>query len=202
MYLCVQNSKNGEFRVALKDVEKTKIKLFMKKVLLIAIVALVAMTGCKKQSELSMESISGKATLTGTVYYAPGKEITKRDGVVIKDDVPAANQKLVVAVPYSEYQSGAKGEKYFETTIGSDGGFSISIPVSSTKNLSNYRYVLRPFKAEYTAIEYDENYEPEEVEKMAYFDKITLDEPILENGNTYYVGTVTLIYSKLIDINK
>lgn len=173
----------------------------MKKILLIAIVALTAMTGCKKQSELTMESIGGSATLTGTVYYAPGYEYSKKDGKVKKDDVPAANQKLVVAVPYSEYQSDAKGDKYFETVIGSDGNFSISIPVSPTKNLSNYRYILRPFQAKYTDVEYDSGVY-ETIEKMAYFDKITLKNTPLENGNTYYVGKVTLTHSALIDIKK
>lgn len=179
----------------------------MKKIILFAFVALVALTGCEnKQSELTIDSLGGSATLTGSVFYAPGYEIKKIDGKnkeVPLDDVPAANQKLLVVVPNSSYLSGASNNKTFETTINEDGSFSITIPVPVTKNLSGYKFEIRPFTADYTYILYNEEYPyaPYDVKKTtAYFKTIsglsTLDE--LKNGNIYYVGKATLNYSEFI----
>lgn len=179
----------------------------MKKILLFAFVALVAMTGCeKKQSEFTIDSLGGNATLTGSVFYAPGYKIDSKGSDEQLEALPAANQKLLVVVPNSSYLSGASGNKTYETTIAKDGSFSITIPVPATKNLSGYDFDIRPFKAEYNAIVYNYEVYPYtkfEEKKTAYIDYISgLSTPSLKNGNTYYVGKVTLTYSKLIDINK
>lgn len=180
----------------------------MKKIILFAFVALVALTGCeKKQSELTIDSLGGSATLIGSVFYAPGYFTIKNyTDIEPLEAVPAANQKLLVVVPGSSYLSEAKGDKTYETTIKEDGSFSITIPVPVTKNLSGYNFEIRPFTADYKDYNYDRSSEKYSiVEKIAYFDKIptsyisSLSTPELKNGNTYYVGKVTLNYSNFIE---
>lgn len=178
----------------------------MKKIILFAFVALVALTGCEnKQSELTIDSLGGSATLTGSVFYAPGYFTIKTNtDIEPLEAVPAANQKLLVVVPNSSYLE-VKGEpsnRTYETTIAKDGSFSITIPVPVTKNLSGYKFEIRPFTADYKFPDYDYSSKKYSiVEKIAYFDKISglSTSNNLKNGNTYYVGKVTLNYSNFIE---
>lgn len=100
----------------------------MKKFLLCASLLGLLFTSCeKKESELNLEDIQGKAVIEGTLSYNQGKRLA--NGVVVECQSPLSNATVVVSVPYSEYQASSQGEKKYEAVTDSEGKYSIEIPV-------------------------------------------------------------------------
>ena len=100
----------------------------MKKFLLCASLLGLLFTSCeKKESELNLEDIQGKAVIEGTLSYNQGKRLV--NGVVVECQSPLSNATVVVSVPYSEYQENSQGEKKYEAVTDSEGKYSIEIPV-------------------------------------------------------------------------
>jgi len=118
----------------------------MKKNLFLALMAVLVLAGCElqEQSQLTLDSITTKATITGTIMYDPGYD---ENGDAL-DLCPAAEQKVYVVIPYTEYDKNAVGEKMFEATIDPSGKFVLDIPMVST-TLSDVELNLRPFSADY-----------------------------------------------------
>lgn len=87
-------------------------------------------TSCKKeQSELTMETVKGKAYITGKVEYNEG--FAKESGVIVTDHMaPAAGQIVMVQVNTSDYAEGAVGKQTFTTNTDEKGHYTIEIPVS------------------------------------------------------------------------
>jgi hypothetical protein len=95
---------------------------------LLSAVLLFGFSGCKKeQTELNIDDSQYHAIIQGTLVYPAGHSSTTDLG-----GTPASNQKVYVDVPASYYASApheAKKRFYADAPTGSDGKFTIKIPV-------------------------------------------------------------------------
>lgn len=119
----------------------------MKNQILLFIVALTMgalFSSCEKkeQSQLTLESIPGRATIKGIVVYDEGaKKQEGQNTVIMNNLVPSKGQTVQIEVAYSEYSPGdpgdpsipgATGTKIFEVLTDESGMYSIDIPVGAT----------------------------------------------------------------------
>ncbi|MBR5434328.1 MAG: DUF3869 domain-containing protein [Bacteroidales bacterium] len=135
----------------------------MKKFLLyVASFATIAFTGCsKEQSELSIDDVQAKATISGKVTYDGGSYYDKTDAAtVLLDAVAASNVTVVVKVNNKDYNGTDGTYQYFETKTDENGNFSIDVPVYIA--ISNAEVYNLPFYAEWTE---DDNTSGEHVKK-------------------------------------
>ena len=102
----------------------------MKKHFLLFAAIAVALVGCKKQSELSLDNIKDVATISGYVSYSTG-QYAEENNYSTEVTAPAAGRMVYVDIPYSAYSSGATGTKTFTTVVDSLGHYTLSIPVPS-----------------------------------------------------------------------
>ena len=125
----------------------------MKKILLyVATLATIAFTGCsKEQSELSVDDVKAKATISGKVTYDGGSYYDKTEAkTVLLNDVAASNVTVVVKVENDNYTGDGGSFLYFETQTDANGLFSIDVPVYNSLTADVYNL---PFYA--TWQEYD-----------------------------------------------
>lgn len=100
-----------------------------KRHLFFALCATLAFASCEKeQSELNLDQLSGKATVSGTVYYDPGvnPETNMPDSYV-----PKANAQVMLSINYSQYNQAAVGKQQYIATTDAEGKYSFEIPVST-----------------------------------------------------------------------
>ena len=141
---------------------------------LIATSGLLALVGCDpEQSELSLDSITEKAVVSGTFVYDAGVDISGTDYTVNKY-APVAGQKVYLEIPYSEYLgndvssasmtsttgSGGdsetdtdtpdtkenKGNKVYETVTDAEGHWAFEVPVKSA-GINNVTVRMESFRA-------------------------------------------------------
>ena len=113
----------------------------MKKILLYAAsLATIAFTGCsKEQSELSVDDVKAKATISGKVTYDGGSYYDKTDAkTVLLSDVAASNVTVVVKVENDNYNGDGGSFLYFETQTDANGLFSIDVPVYNSLSATVY----------------------------------------------------------------
>lgn len=138
---------------------------------LIATTGLLALSGCDpEQSELSLDSITEKAVVSGTFVYDAGVDISGTDYTVNKY-APVAGQKVYLEIPYSEYlgsdgnsvsvisasgNTGGdastpdtkenKGNKVYETVTDAEGHWAFEVPVKSA-GINNVTVRMESFRA-------------------------------------------------------
>ena len=99
----------------------------MKKFFLCAAVAMLALVGCEKQnqSSLDFDQVEKAATVSGTLvaYVNNPKTATAT--------LPLEGIRLYISVPSDKYVDGAAGIQEFETKTAADGSFSITIKTGS-----------------------------------------------------------------------
>lgn len=110
----------------------------MKKILLCAAMAMLALVGCEKQqnSELNFDDVKGKAVVTGKLVgyvNAPGEATVKQ---------ALAGIRVYVQVPNSEYRKGAEGNSLFESKTDEEGNYSIEVKLG-TKGIAANQAKLR-----------------------------------------------------------
>ena len=116
---------------------------------MIAMSSCMAFIGCNpEQSELSLDSITEKATVSGTFVYDAG--VNMSDTVyTVSNYAPAAGHTVYLEIPYSEYwdndgnssssssgsgtstSQGNKGNKVYETVTNDAGEWSFEVPTVS-----------------------------------------------------------------------
>ena len=116
----------------------------MKKLLLVAVVAMLAFVGCKKQSELDFNNMKS-ATVYVSVKYNPGAHMV--NGEIVNENLPYSNAQVVARISYSEYSDEAVGVKQVEAKNMGDGKYEVQIPAGQ-KPIDAEIYV-RGFKADY-----------------------------------------------------
>ena len=96
----------------------------MKKIFLFAAVAMLALVGCEKQkqSSLDFEQVQSNATITGRLVYFADKLGTNTA------ETPLASQRVYFMVDDSLYAKKAEGVKSFEAITDADGNYSITVP--------------------------------------------------------------------------
>lgn len=128
----------------------------MKKLFLLATFAMGAFlfSACTtEQSEMSLDSIEGKATIQGKVMYDQG---ACQDGDAVLDGinmVPAGGVTVTAKVPYSAYKSGSEGDKLFTVTTDAAGNYSVTVP--ATSNAAQVTINVLPFYTSYGTINSD-----------------------------------------------
>ena len=113
----------------------------MKKILLYAAsLATIAFTGCsKEQSELSVDDVKAKATISGKVTYDGGSYYDKTEAKTVSlSDVAASNVTVVVKVENDNYTGDGGSFLYFETQTDENGLFSIDVPVYNSLTATVY----------------------------------------------------------------
>jgi hypothetical protein len=110
----------------------------MKKILLCAAMAMLALVGCEKavQSELSFDDVKDFATVTGKlVGYVdvPGQATVKQ---------ALAGVRVYVEVPNDEYRTGAEGNRLFEGKTDEEGNYSIKVALG-TKGIAAGKALLK-----------------------------------------------------------
>ena len=113
----------------------------MKKFLLYAAsLATIAFTGCsKEQSELSVDDVKAKATISGKVTYDGGSYYDKTEAKTVSlSDVAASNVTVVVKVENDNYTGDGGSFLYFETQTDENGLFSIDVPVYNSLTATVY----------------------------------------------------------------
>ena len=116
----------------------------MKKLLLVAVVAMLAFVGCKKQSELDFNNMKS-ATVYVTVEYNPGAH--EVNGEIINENMPYANAQVVARIDYSEYSDEAEGVKQVEASNVGGGKYEVKIPAGQKP--VDAEIFVRGFKADY-----------------------------------------------------
>lgn len=99
----------------------------MKKIFLFAAVAMLALVGCEKQnqSSLDFEQVQQSAKISGTLVYFADK------AGAATVETPIANQRIFFQVAGNQFANGANGSKQFEATTGADGSFEIVVPTGA-----------------------------------------------------------------------
>ena len=99
----------------------------MKKVFLFAAVAMLALVGCEKQnqSSLDFEDAKSEAKISGNLVYFADKAGTATEEVAL------ANQRIYFQVEANKYADGAIGVKTFEAKTDANGAFTITVPMGS-----------------------------------------------------------------------
>lgn len=110
----------------------------MKKILLCAAMAMLALVGCEKaqQSELNFEDVKDFATVTGKlVGYVdvPGQATVKQ---------ALGGVRVYVEVPNSEYRTGADGNRLFEGKTDEEGNYTIKVALG-TKGIAAGKALLK-----------------------------------------------------------
>lgn len=119
----------------------------MRRNLLVAAFAALALVGCQKQSELNFDDISTKATVQGYVYVDQGY-MADATGF-IKSTQPAEGCVVAVKVDYTAYDKNASGgQKQFEATCDANGFYQVQVPVGQTA-ISGMSVYTRPFIGKY-----------------------------------------------------
>lgn len=99
----------------------------MKKILLCAAMAMLALVGCEKavQSELSFDDVKEFATVSGSLvgYVDVPGQATVKSGL--------GGIRVYVQVANSDYKTGAQGSALFETKTAEDGSFEIKVKVGA-----------------------------------------------------------------------
>lgn len=99
----------------------------MKKFFLFAAVAMLALVGCEKQnqSSLDFEQVQQSAKISGTLVYMADK------AGAATVETPVAGQRIFFQVAGGQYATGAEGSKQFEATTKEDGSFEIVVPTGA-----------------------------------------------------------------------
>lgn len=110
----------------------------MKKILLCAAMAMLALVGCEKavQSELNFEDVKDFATVTGKLVgyvNTPGEATVKQ---------ALAGVRVYVEVPNDEYRTGAEGNRLFEGKTDEEGNYSIKVALG-TKGITAGKALLK-----------------------------------------------------------
>jgi len=113
----------------------------MKKFFLCAAMAVLALVGCEKQnqSSLDFDQVEKAATISGTLvaYVNHPKEATQT--------MPLAGVRLYVQVDSKTYVDGAEGAQQFETKTAEDGSFKITVKTGA-KTISGAHLYSDDFK--------------------------------------------------------
>lgn len=90
------------------------------------------LVGCKpEQSEMTLDQLTTKAVVAGTIVYDAGVDINSDNQYQVNQIVPAAERTIYVEIPYSQYGNATnQSNKIFETTTDSVGAYSIEIPTT------------------------------------------------------------------------
>lgn len=144
----------------------------MKKHFLLFAAIAVALVGCKKQSELSLDNIKDVATISGYVSYSTG-QYAEENNYSTEVTAPAAGRTVYVDIPYSAYSSGATGTKTFTTVVDSLGNYTLSIPVPAV-GVSGASLRFEEFTAEQSLYQRMEEGQPVFETRMC---KFTLEAP-------------------------
>ncbi len=120
----------------------------MKKLITLSFFVALFATSCSdSQSSYSVDSISDKATVMGTVYYNEGYKQLSNTTVIENYSSVAANQSIIARIGYDQYSSNNSGEMIIQTTTDEAGCYSIEIPVVGTTNIT---VEVTPFVASYS----------------------------------------------------
>ena len=156
----------------------------MRRNLLVAAFAALALVGCQKQSELNFDDISTKATVQGYVYIDQGY-VADGSGFA-KLSKPADGVAVAVKVDYTAYdKDAAGGQKLFEATCDANGFYQVEIPVGQ-KAISGMSVYTRPFIGKYYDIV---NYAIMEME-VSYPEASTSVE--IEQGKVFTAQNITI----------
>ena len=100
----------------------------MKKLTITILIACIAMvfTGCKKEnSKFDLDSVQGKATLSGLVYYNPGYNLNASGNPELKNNAAVSGKTV-----YINLKKDGNVIKTYQATTNSAGKFSIQLPAS------------------------------------------------------------------------
>lgn len=106
----------------------------MKKAILFTVMAIgtLLFSACKKeQSEMTMDSIQGRATIQGRVMYDQGALQAEDAMLVGVNMAPAKDVTVMVKVPYNAYKDDSQGNAAYTAKTDANGNYSVSIPVGS-----------------------------------------------------------------------
>jgi hypothetical protein len=111
-----------------------------------ALFVVSVMVACdKKQSELTMDSITGSATITGTVEYDEGTYRNANGNIVSEHKIPATGQKVIATIANSNYGN-ADGHTTFTAVVDSLGNYKLTVPVAASQEV-DVQISVAPFKA-------------------------------------------------------
>jgi hypothetical protein len=99
----------------------------MKKFFLFAAVAMMALVGCEKQNQSSLDfaDVKQSAKISGTLVYVADKAGAASEEIVL------ANQRVYFLVAADKYADNAAGNQIFEATTKEDGSYEIVVPTGA-----------------------------------------------------------------------
>ena len=99
----------------------------MKKFFLFAAVAMMALVGCEKQNQSSLDfkDVKQSAKVSGTLVYVADK------AGAASQEIALAGQRVYFLVTADKYADNADGNQIFEATTAEDGSYSITVPTGS-----------------------------------------------------------------------
>ncbi|MCM1531072.1 MAG: hypothetical protein NC048_05535 [Bacteroides sp.] len=174
-------------------------------------VAPVLMAGllfsCKpEQSELSIDSLPGTATVIGKVEYNPG--VSQENGAVIYDKkLPAAGRTVLVKVNMSEFTNSSSEEnesfRTFQATTDAQGRYSVQVPVG-----------FQPVSARVTAVSFIGNKTAEDAEgniitienavfNVVDYERVTLEDQCIAEANLLMVSETEqddVVYNQKVNL--
>lgn len=128
----------------------------MKKFFLLAAAAVLALVGCQKQNQTSLDfdKVEKTATVSGTLvayYDAPG---------AATQTIALAGVRLYVQVGAAKYMDGAAGNKQFQTTTDAEGKFEIKVKTGAKEigdaklKSDDFKYQIGDANIYYEAVDY------------------------------------------------
>ena len=100
----------------------------------------------KEQSELTLDSVKGSATIEGTVLYDMGATKNLDATISPVTRVIAAGVTVLVKIDYSDYSTGSVGTKTFSTITNAEGMYTITVPVAVS---ADAKVSIYPFKKDH-----------------------------------------------------
>ena len=99
----------------------------MKKFFLFAAVAMMALVGCEKQNQSSLDfaDVKQSAKISGTLVYVADK------AGAASQEIALAGQRVYFLVAADKYADNAAGNQIFEATTAEDGSYSITVPTGA-----------------------------------------------------------------------
>lgn len=124
------------------------------KKMLLAAGAVAMLASCSEdQTEFNIDSVPGRAKISGTIVYNEGTTI--ENGRFVYNYKPLASHEVILTVPNSYYKSGSKGNKTFIANTDAEGRYTFDIP--ATDSQGNASVSIRPFEGTTTTIKVIDN---------------------------------------------